>query len=121
MPSSPLRLCLVPLLILQFVLPSVLDLSWILLLFLSLRVVLSSRHVSSERALACPLVFHVESLRREISLGKHPVEEVPDAAVGGNFLFCLAFSFSCLHCIYSVENGEAGSSNVTWDRLKLAV
>jgi hypothetical protein len=74
--------------ILWFV-PAVMGLPWILLFSLRLRT------FSSERSLASSLVVDVQSRRWEISLGKRPVEEVADAAVGGNFffLFCLAFSF----------------------------
>lgn len=62
------------------------------------QVIPSYSDISSKRALASPLVCDVESRRWEINLGKHPVEEVPDAAVGGNFLFffCLPFRFSFL-------------------------
>jgi hypothetical protein len=38
----------------------------------------------------------VEARRRERWLGKVPVEELPDTAVGGNLLFCLACALSCL-------------------------
>lgn len=43
-----------------------------------------------------PALPDVESRRREISLDKHPVEEVPAIAIAANFLlllFCLPFSF----------------------------
>lgn len=49
---------------------------------------------------ASHLLSDAESRRRDISLEKRPVEEVPDAAVGGNFFF----SFRLLFTLYCLED-----------------
>jgi hypothetical protein len=59
-------------------------------------VIASSSWVPSGHTVVFPLWSDAEARRREIRLGNCPVEEVRDAAVGGNFLFCLACGFSCL-------------------------
>jgi hypothetical protein len=52
-------------------------------------IVASSRQVSSEHTFVLPVFSDVEAQRQEIRLGKCPVEDVTDAAVIGNCLFCL--------------------------------
>jgi hypothetical protein len=56
----------------------------------------SSRKVPSDYTVVLPIMSDVEARRRERWLGKVPVEELPDTAVGGNLLFCLACALSCL-------------------------
>jgi hypothetical protein len=56
----------------------------------------SSSQVSSEHTPALPVLPDIAVWRRELRLGKRPVQELPDAAVVGNSFFCLSSSFSCL-------------------------
>jgi hypothetical protein len=60
--------------------------------------IVSSRDVSTGRPFASHLMSDVQSRRREIRLGKRPLEEAPAAVVAGNslFLFSPAFTFPCL-------------------------
>jgi hypothetical protein len=67
--------------------------------------IVSSRDVSTGQPFASHLMSDVQSRRREIRLGKRPLEEAPAAIVAGNFLFFFshAFSFPCLcNIIYYV-------------------
>jgi hypothetical protein len=53
-------------------------------------IVASSRQVSSEHTFVLYVFSDVEAQRQEIRLGKRHVQDVTDAAVVGNCLFCLA-------------------------------
>lgn len=44
-----------------------------------------------------PLLFDAKSRRRDISLGKRSVEEVPDGAAGGNFFFSFSLLFTSFY------------------------
>lgn len=80
--------------------------------------------LSSGRTPVSPSVVDAESRRRSISLGKRPVEEVPDAVVGGDFvfLFCLAFSSFCLEdrrgVLLSASHGHGRTGTETRNSMR---
>jgi hypothetical protein len=61
---------------------------------MSLQCTASPTDVSTGRPLASHLTSDGDSRRREIRLGKRPVQEVPAAIVTGNFLFLFSLAFS---------------------------